>query len=82
MVHAAVWTALWAVAFLFARYVGVIAVYLSLGMMGDLSDALNLRLSGGEVLSTFIGGYLTGLLVGTLLSFSPGIDWQEPAFAS
>ena len=77
--QAVTWAVLWAAAFLVARYVGVIAVYLSTGAVADLFEVAGLGPASGTVLGCFIGGYLTGHLTGWLLSFSPGLAWHEPA---
>jgi hypothetical protein len=76
--RAFVWGALWAAAFLIARYVGVITVYLGGGAAIDLFEVLGLPPDYGKAVGVFAGGYLTGLIVGSLLAMSPGLAWAEP----
>ena len=57
------WTLLWGATFLLARYLGVILVYIGISLVGP-------------ALGTLAGGLLTGLVVGTFLSFSPGLEWK------
>ena len=63
MSYAIAWTLLWGAAFLLARYLGVILVYISMALGGPFG--------------IFTGGFLTGFVVGIMLSFSPGLEWRR-----
>ena len=71
LASAALSMAIWSVAFLSARYVGVIAVYLLTGAFIDMVEAVGLRARFLGSVGPFLGGYLTGYLVGAIGSLAP-----------
>jgi hypothetical protein len=74
--HAVAWALLWSATFVFARYVGIIAVYLFGASVTDLFEAAGWPARIGSLSGTFLGGYLTGHIVGAIVSHSPGISWR------
>ena len=74
--QAVIWTLVWSTAFIAAKYVGVVAVYLLTGFAIDALEKIGTYVAHvGRLIGWFLGGYVAGYLMGAIASVSPGIAW-------